>query len=110
MINSGDVVIVDFPGVTGLKRRPVVIISSPLYHTTRPDIIVGLVTSQVQSAIGPTDWLLRDWQSTGLRQPSAFRSFLHTSPRTEIIARIGHLSVADWKGIQTIVGNALDLL
>ncbi len=29
---SGDVVVVDFPGVIGTKRRPAVVVSSSLYH------------------------------------------------------------------------------
>lgn len=43
--NPGDVVTVDFPGVTGVKRRPAVILSSATYHANRPDVIVGLITS-----------------------------------------------------------------
>jgi len=28
----GDIVTVDFPGVTGIKRRPAVVLSSAAYH------------------------------------------------------------------------------
>jgi len=41
--NAGDLVSVDFPGVTGIKRRPAVILSSSTYDSIRPDIIVGLM-------------------------------------------------------------------
>ena len=41
--DAGDVVTVDFPGITGMKRRPALILSSATYHTARPDIIVGLI-------------------------------------------------------------------
>jgi mRNA interferase MazF len=44
--NPGDVVTVDFPGVAGIKRRPAVVLSSSTYHATRPDVIVGLITTQ----------------------------------------------------------------
>jgi mRNA interferase MazF len=37
----GDIVTVDFPGVTGIKRRPAVVLSSAAYHVTRPDTIVA---------------------------------------------------------------------
>jgi mRNA-degrading endonuclease toxin of MazEF toxin-antitoxin module len=40
--SAGNVVIVDFPGVTGIKRRPAVVLSSNTYHATRPDVIIGL--------------------------------------------------------------------
>jgi mRNA interferase MazF len=41
--NHADVVTVDFPGVTGVKRRPAVVISSVTYQRFRPDIIIGLI-------------------------------------------------------------------
>jgi mRNA interferase MazF len=44
--NPGDVVTVDFPGVTGVKRRPAVVLSSVTYHAIRTDVIVGLITTQ----------------------------------------------------------------
>ena len=48
MFDAGEVVVVDFPGVTGIKRRPAVVLSSDTYHTARPDIVVGLMS--------PRDW------------------------------------------------------
>ena len=39
VLNPGDLVSVDFPGVTGVKRCPAVILSSATYHDIRPDII-----------------------------------------------------------------------
>jgi mRNA interferase MazF len=47
--NPGDLVNLDFPGVTGMKRRPAVVLSSATYHALRPDIIVGLITSQMKN-------------------------------------------------------------
>lgn len=46
-MKPGDVVWIVFPGVVQTKSRPAVILSSATYHTTRPDVIVGLVTSQI---------------------------------------------------------------
>jgi mRNA interferase MazF len=51
MVKPGDVVTVDFPGALGVKRRPAVVISTDTYHTTRPDVILGLLTSQTAGAI-----------------------------------------------------------
>lgn len=64
--NPSDVVTVDFPGVRGIKRRPAVIVSSPTYHDNRPDVIVGLITTQT-AGLGITDYVLQDWEATGLR-------------------------------------------
>jgi mRNA interferase MazF len=44
-MNPGEVIWIDFPGVVQTKRRPAVILSSASYHSTRPDVIVGLITS-----------------------------------------------------------------
>ena len=81
MFNPGDVIVIDFPGVAGVKRRPTVVVSSPAYHAARPDVVVGLITSQT-TAIGPTDYVLQDWAQAGLRVPSVFRSFFSTLPST----------------------------
>ena len=77
-MNPGEVVWIDFPGVVQTKRRPAVILSSASYHSTRPDVIVGLITSQIVKASAPTDHVLQDWQATGLRVPSAFRAFFRS--------------------------------
>ena len=99
-MKPGDVVIVNFAGVTGVKRRPSVVVSTRNYHLHRPDIIVGVLTSNVARATAPSDYLLQDWEAAGLRRRSAFRAFLLTLPASD--ARlIGHLSDRDWKEIQT---------
>jgi len=107
LLNPGDVVAVNFPGVTGIKRRPAVVLSSAVYHASRPDVIVGLITSQTAAAIGPTDCLLQDWAQAGLRAPSAFRSFLATLPPSTNPLSVGHLSDRDWLRVRACVKAAL---
>lgn len=104
--NSGDIVTVDFPGVTGVKRRPAVILSSETYHTNRPDVIIGLITSQTKG-LGETDYALQDWQAAGLRVASVFRSFLVTLPASANLVVIGQLSKRDWQGVTACVKTAL---
>lgn len=107
MFRAGDLVVVDFPGVGGVKRRPAVVLSTDLYHQSRPDLVVGLVTSQTAAAIAPTDHMLLDWQQAGLQAPSAFRSFLATLPRASSPAVVGRLSDRDWAAVQTCLKKAL---
>ncbi len=109
MFNPGDVVVLDFPGVTGTKRRPSVVVSSPVYHASRPDVIVGLITSQT-AALGPTDYVLQDWSQAGLKIPSIFRSFFVTLPSATHPTLVGHLSDLDWQGVCTCVRIALEPL
>jgi len=106
LFNPGDVVVIDFPGVAGVKRRPTVVVSSPVYHAARPDVVVGLITSQT-AAIGPTDYVLQDWAQAGLRVPSVFRSFFATLPSTTHPVLVGQLSDRDWQGVCGCVRIAL---
>jgi mRNA interferase MazF len=105
-INSGDIVTVDFPGVTGVKRRPAVVISSTTYHSQRPDIIVGLITTQTK-VMGETDYALQDWALAGLRTACIFRSFIVTLPPSANFVVIGHLSERDWQKVKACVKVAL---
>jgi len=63
MVKPGDVVTVDFPGAQGLKRRPAVVVSTDPYHTARPDVVLGLLTSRILGATAATDYALQDWSS-----------------------------------------------
>ena len=103
----GDVILLDFPGAEKTKRRPVVIVSSSLYHWQRPDVIVGLITSQINDANKSTDYVLQDWMEARLTQPSAFRAFIVTLPRSAIIRRLGTLSDRDWRAVRERLTLAL---
>ncbi|MCY7278951.1 MAG: type II toxin-antitoxin system PemK/MazF family toxin, partial [Phormidesmis sp. CAN_BIN44] len=94
----------DFPGATGIKRRPAVVLSSATYHAIRPDIIVGLITSQ-RKGLDVTDYALQDWAASGLRVASVFRSFIVTLPPSANIGRIGQLS-RDWNAVRVCVKKA----
>jgi len=109
LFNAGDVVTIDFPGVTGIKRRPAVVLSSAIYHAARPDLVVGLITSRSVAA-GPTDYVLQDWSAAGLRLPSTFRSFFATLPPAANPTAVGRLSERDWKGVRACVQAALTAL
>ena len=109
MFNPGDVVAIDFPGVTGVKRRPAVVLSSVAYHASRPDVVVGLITSQT-IATSPTDYVLQNWTEAGLHVPSVFRSFFSTLPPSAHPVVVGHLSDRDWQGVRACVKRALAAL
>jgi len=106
MSEPGDVVTVEFPGIAETKRRPAVVVSTHLYQRTRPDVILGLLTTQITNATLPSDYALQDWEQAGLHKPSTFRTFLETVPATAMRV-IGHLSERDWQGIQQCLQAAL---
>ena len=106
-MTPGDVAIVDFQGAMGIKRRPAVVVSTTLYHSTRPDVIFGIITTQIAKATAPTDYVLRDWHAAGLRGPSAFRAYLATYSAAKVHAVIGQLSSHDWNEVQERLRMAL---
>ena len=108
-LEPGDVVVVDFPGVKGIKRRPAVVVSTSDYHQSKRDIIIGAITSQIPDNPGNHDWILTDWESAGLHQPSAYKSFLVTLPSSSAI-KIGRLSSMDWQSIQSCLSKSIELV
>ncbi|MCX5962244.1 MAG: type II toxin-antitoxin system PemK/MazF family toxin [Cyanobacteria bacterium] len=104
---AGDVVAVDFPGVNGIKRRPTIVLSSTTYHTNRPDVIVGLLTSKTGS-LGVTDHILQDWQEAKLKVSSVFRCFIATLPASANFVYVGRLSERDWQGVCACVKLSFD--
>lgn len=104
-IKPGDVVTVDFPVVGNVKNRPAVVLSSNKYHSERPDLILGILTTNVAAATSSTDYALLDWSAAGLRAPSAFRVYFGmVDPRACRV--IGHLSPRDWQAIRECVQRA----
>jgi mRNA interferase MazF len=109
MADPGTVVLVDFTGVAQTKRRPAVVMSSVLYHSSRPDVILGLLTTDVAGSTAPTDYVLQDWSAAGLHRPTAFRAFLLTQPATFILRELGRLSDRDWQEVKQRLRLALEV-
>ena len=109
--HRGDVVLVPFPfsDLSTTKVRPAVVVSSALYHSTEPDILLAALTSQVTAAIGPFDYLLQDWRSANLRFPSALKPVLMTLDPTRVVHRIGTLTDADLEQVDQRLRGALSL-
>lgn len=105
MPEPGDVVIATFPGSVITKRRPAVVLSTREYHQQHPDVILGILTSQISKATTSTDYILEDYQIAGLHQPTAFRAYILTFEQRSI-SPIGHLSAPDWENVQNCLSNA----
>ena len=105
-LQPGDVVIVDFVGATGVKRRPAVVVSSDEYHRTHLDVILGVLTTSLRLATTSADHVLIDWNVAGLRQPSAFRAYFSMAmPAAAVV--VGRLSATDWSTIQDCVKRSI---
>ena len=106
MPRPGDVVLADFVGATGVKRRPAVVLSTDLYHAHHPDVVLSALTTQLHGASTPTDYLLQDWSGAGLHAPSAFRAYMGTYAASAVKV-IGRLSDRDWREVQARLKLAL---
>ena len=98
-MKPGDVVVGAFPGAEVTKTRPAVVLSTEDYHRHRPDVVVGLITTQASKPLAPTDCALRDWKQAGLRAASCFRLFPVTPSQREV-RLIGRLSDSDWESVR----------
>ena|SRR5438445_8471580 len=107
MFTPGDVILIDFPGIQGTKPRPGIVVSSANYHLVRPDVIVGLCTSNIASGRTSMDYLLQDWLAAGLTMPTAYRSFFTTTTVRRVHHLIGHLSDHDWAEVQSRLRRAI---
>ena len=98
-MKAGTVVLADFAGATGIKRRPALVISTALYHVERPDVILIIITSQITKSNAKTDYVLQDRLAAGLTLPSAVRVYAGMKMPSEL-TKIGELSVRDWAEVQ----------
>jgi mRNA interferase MazF len=107
----GDVVLVPFPfsNLSTTKVRPAVIVSSTLYHTVEPDLLLAALTSKILPDSGPLDYTLSNWQTAGLRYPSALKPVLFTLDPARVLHRIGALEPADMAQIDQRLLLALGL-
>ena len=107
----GDVVLVPFPfsDLSTTKVRPAVVVSSALYHTTEPDVLLAALTSRIAASPGPLDYALSDWHAAGLRYPSALKPVLFTLDPSRIIHHIGALTPTDLTAVDQRLRQALEL-
>lgn len=94
----GDVVLVPFPFTdqSTAKKRPAIVVSSQIYNSERPDVIIMAVTSQVRAA-NAFDIPIQDWQSAKLLKPSVVKPVIATVEKTLVIKRLGQLNEKDRK-------------
>jgi mRNA interferase MazF len=93
----GEVVLVSFPysDFSTAKARPAIVISSAAYHQTEPDLLLAVITFNLDAATGRFDYPLQHWKEAGLRFPSALKPVLFTLDPQRVIHSIGVLQPAD---------------
>lgn len=106
----GDVVLVPFPftSQSASKKRPAVIVSTHVYNSAKPDVVVMAVTSQlVRSISNLGEVSVQKWEEAGLLKPSAIKPVFTTLEQNLIIRRLGALSDDDQKSVRQVMAQIL---
>ncbi|MFZ3017439.1 MAG: type II toxin-antitoxin system PemK/MazF family toxin [Gallionella sp.] len=105
----GEVILVPFPftNQTESKKRPAVVISSPVYNSSRPDLLIMAITSQVHTALDFATFAIADWQTAGLLKPSFAKPVLTTLEQTLVIRSMGKLTARDQQSLRQMLVQIL---
>lgn len=108
-LRFGDVVLVPFPFTdqSGTKKRPAVVVSGTGYNTSRHDIVIMAVTSQVRTPLAFGEAMVTDWQSAGLLKASVLKPVFTTIEQGLVLRVMGQLSAADTKTLRGVVSEAI---
>lgn len=98
---QGDVLLVDvaFTDGSGVKRRPVTVISTDEYHSACADAVVIPLTSRSGSPLRLGDYRIVNWRSAGLLMPSVAKGKPATFARSRIVRKLGTLTSDDLEGV-----------
>jgi mRNA interferase MazF len=105
----GDIVLVNFVFAeeTGSKRRPVLLLSSDEYTEGRQEAVVSAITSNTRRIL-TGDYLMADWEDSGLIFPSVVTSALRTIKQSMIERKMGEISPRDLAEIESNLTQILE--
>jgi mRNA interferase MazF len=105
----GDVVLVPFPFTdqSGTKKRPAVVVSIAGYNTSRRDIVIMAITSQVRASLGYGEGLVDDWRTAGLIKVSVLKPVFSTIEQGLVLRVMGHLSATDLQTLQRLLEKVI---
>ena len=109
--SRGAVVLVPFPftNLSAVKRRPALVISVDAYNRRTRDIVIALITSNVDSPAQPGDHLIGRWKEAGLMAPSLVRARVTTLEASMVLRHLGMMPGAEMTKIDAAIGSALGL-
>ena len=92
----GDVVLVPFPftDLSSAKQRPALVVSADTFNSTRNDVLVAAITSQIPPKLATDEFMIPagELAACGLPKPSILRlSKLVSLHRQLVIKRVGAL-------------------
>jgi mRNA interferase MazF len=105
----GEIVLVPFPftNPAASKKRPAVVVSNRPYSTTRPDIVVMAVTSQLRANANLGEISVARWQTAGLLKPSTVKPVFATLEQSLVLRRLGTLDTGDQMALRGGIGRII---
>lgn len=97
-----------FAKETGSKRRPVLLLSSDEYMEGRQEAVVSAITSNTRRIL-TGDYLMVDWEDSGLIFPSVVTGILRTIKQSMIERKMGEISPRDLAEIESNLTQILEL-
>jgi len=91
----------------GRLKEAAVVVSNRLYNTTRPDVVVMAITSQLRSGPVPGEVWVGQWQAAGLLKPSAVKPVFATLEQALVFRRLGTLSTGDQSALREAIVETL---
>ena len=83
-----------FTGLTNLKKRPALILSPDEYNR-QADLVIGFITSKLDSNPRFGDYRIKNWKASGLPKPSIIRMKFATIDKSIVLKKIGRLNGKD---------------
>jgi len=101
----GAIVLVPFPFTSqaAAKKRPAVIVSNRAYNTSRSDVVLMAITSQLRQTPALGEVWINQWQEAGLLKPSAIKPVLATIEQRQVIRPLGTLQALDQMALRTAI-------
>ena len=97
-ITTFDVVLLPFPftNLSATKRRPALVLHRYDWPKLPDHFLVAMITSQLDGLKLPEDFLIQEWEKSGLPKPSLIRlGKLVTLDGSLLIKKLGTLSEGD---------------
>ena len=96
-MTAGEIVLVNFQGAKGIKRRPTVVVSTDSYNQTSPDVVLAVITTQIDSANLPTDYCLRIGIMRACTRSRLSEHTLELTSKTHIFPWLANLQIGTGK-------------
>lgn len=91
-----------FTDGSGVKLRPVTVISTDEYHNACADTVVVPLTSR-SASLRLGDYRIANWRAAGLLMPSVVKGKPTTFARSKIVRKLGTLGSDDLDGVLSSV-------